>query len=97
MKADTAGVAVLQVQANVQTVLEALGLVENKTAKQDAAALKEVSLRHACQRHAVQSPGHVCLVLCHIDMLYSGCCVRSGHCVLLPPMKCFVACRCNLY
>ncbi len=37
------GLAVLQVQSNVQTVLEGLGLVENKTAKQDAAALKEVS------------------------------------------------------
>lgn len=53
MEADTVGVAVMQVQANVQTVLEALGLVENKTAKQDAAALKEVSLHHACQWHAV--------------------------------------------
>ncbi|KAL3159473.1 hypothetical protein ABBQ38_009897 [Trebouxia sp. C0009 RCD-2024] len=31
-----------EVQSNVQTVLEALGLVENKTASQDAAALKEV-------------------------------------------------------
>lgn len=32
----------LQVQANVQTVLEALGLVDNKTAAQDAKALQEV-------------------------------------------------------
>ncbi len=38
----TNGLAALQVQSNVQTVLEGLGLVENKTAKQDAAALKEV-------------------------------------------------------
>ena len=53
MKADTIGVGVPQVQANVQTVLEALGLVENKTAKQDAAALKEVSLHFASQRRAV--------------------------------------------
>ncbi len=37
------GLAALQVQSNVQTVLEGLGLVENKTAKQDAAALKEVN------------------------------------------------------
>lgn len=36
-------IAALQVQSNVQTVLEGLGLVENKTAKQDAAALKEVN------------------------------------------------------
>ncbi|DBA86088.1 hypothetical protein WJX77_005843 [Trebouxia sp. C0004] len=34
--------SVQEVQSNVQTVLEGLGLVENKTAKQDAAALKEV-------------------------------------------------------
>jgi len=36
-------IAALQVQSNVQTVLEGLGLVENRTAKQDAAALKEVN------------------------------------------------------
>ena len=36
-------IAALQVQSNVQTMLEGLGLVENKTAKQDAAALKEVN------------------------------------------------------
>ena len=33
----------VQVQANVQTVLEALGLADNKTAQKDAAALKEVA------------------------------------------------------
>ena len=36
-------IAAVQVQSNVQTVLEGLGLVENKTTKQDAAALKEVN------------------------------------------------------
>lgn len=34
--------SIQEVQSNVQTVLEGLGLVENKTTKQDAAALKEV-------------------------------------------------------
>ena len=35
----------------MQTVLEALGLVENKTASQDAAALKEVCLYFEQQTH----------------------------------------------
>ena len=38
----------LQVQANVQTVLEGLGLVDNKSAKQDSAALKEVCFDVIC-------------------------------------------------
>ena len=62
VKADTIGVGVPQVQANVQTVLEGLGLVENKTAKQDAAALKEVSLHFACQRRAVTWSNLPCVV-----------------------------------
>ncbi|KAL3159474.1 hypothetical protein ABBQ38_009897 [Trebouxia sp. C0009 RCD-2024] len=52
-----------EVQSNVQTVLEALGLVENKTASQDAAALKEVHvlimvccfLREESQTHSIFS------------------------------------------
>ena len=39
-----AAISYLQVKANVQTVLEALGLVDNKTAAQDAKALQEVTL-----------------------------------------------------
>lgn len=46
----------MQVQANVQTVLEGLGLVDNKTAQQDAAALKEV---HPCLCYMVTAAHNV--------------------------------------
>lgn len=44
----------LQVQANVQTVLQALGLVENSSAAQDAKALQEVCRVEFADQNAIQ-------------------------------------------
>lgn len=51
-------------QSNVQTVLEGLGLVENKTATQDAAALKEV--KYALIDDITSSCLHHALLHCHL-------------------------------
>ena len=82
----------MQVQANVQTVLEGLGLVNNKTAQQDAAALKEVRIRRYCisnhcycstrcwpilWQNAWRAMHSITFRLSYVKILHSSLCIAS--------------------